>query len=104
MTPPMTLPPSTTYHFDYEPPPRSGSIRKPEPRGGAEERKPVGFVFANETSSGAYYYDLRTRKPIAAGLKRAVDLLGATVAITLLAPVYLIIMALIKLTSPGPII
>src|SRR6185369_12095925 len=74
----------------------------PKPR--PEEQKPVGFVFADGVSSGAYYYDLRTRKPFASRVKRIVDLLVSTIAITLLAPLLLVIMALIKLTSPGPII
>jgi lipopolysaccharide/colanic/teichoic acid biosynthesis glycosyltransferase len=95
---------TTTYHFDYESPQRGGRIRQSEPRGTREERRPVGFVFATEEDAGAYYYDLKTRKPIAARIKRMLDLLMATAAITALAPVFLIIMALIKLTSPGPII
>lgn len=37
-------------------------------------------------------------------LKRAFDLLGASIAIVLLSPVMLVIALLIKLDSPGPII
>jgi len=98
------MPSTTTYHFDYEPIPRKGPVGKAEPKPRPEEQKPVGFVFADGQSAGAYYYDLRTRKPVASRVKRIVDLLVSTIAITLLAPVYLVIMALIKLTSPGPII
>src|SRR2546425_379256 len=36
-------------------------------------------------------------------LKRGVDLIGATVALVLTSPVLLLIAALVKLTSPGPI-
>lgn len=67
-------------------------------------RRARGIVFLDDTGSGAYYYDLRTRWPVAARVKRLVDLLGATVLITLLAPLFVLIMLAIKLTSPGPIV
>ena len=86
----------TTYHFDYTQP---HSKRPP-----TDGRTPLGIVLQNDAHAGAYYYDLRTRKPIAARMKRLFDLLFATAIITLLAPLLLAIMALIKLTSPGPII
>jgi lipopolysaccharide/colanic/teichoic acid biosynthesis glycosyltransferase len=65
-----------------------------------------GFVFPDESGSGggAYYYDLVTRHPVGARVKRAIDLLAATAVITMLAPVFLVIMGLIKATSRGPII
>jgi len=84
------MPSTTTYHFDYEPIPRKGQVGKAEPKPRPEEQKAVGFVFANDSSSGAYYYDLRTRKPVASRVKRMVDLFASTIAITLLAPVYLV--------------
>jgi lipopolysaccharide/colanic/teichoic acid biosynthesis glycosyltransferase len=83
----------TTYHFDYT------LTRAPK-----ENRTPLGIVLQNAAHAGAYYYDLRTRKPVAARIKRLFDLLSATTLVTLLAPLLLVIMALIKLTSPGPII
>ncbi|HEX3581195.1 MAG TPA: sugar transferase [Thermoanaerobaculia bacterium] len=86
----------TTYHFDYTLS-RSRQISE-------DTRTPLGIVLQNDAHAGAYYYDLRTRKPVEARLKRAFDLLFATAIITLLAPLLLVIMALIKLTSPGPII
>src|ERR1051326_79169 len=86
----------TTYHFDYT----LSHTKRPS----VEDRTPLGIVLQNEAHAGAYYYDLRTRKPVAARLKRAFDLLFATALVTLLAPLLLVIMALIKLTSPGPII
>src|SRR5438045_9520450 len=85
----------TTYHFDYTVPP---SRRLPK-----EHRTPLGIVLQNDAHAGAYYYDLRTRKPVAARMKRLFDLLAATALVTLLAPLLLVIMALIKLTSSGPI-
>jgi lipopolysaccharide/colanic/teichoic acid biosynthesis glycosyltransferase len=94
-----------TYHFDYEiaqrrtSSPGSQSRRAPKP-----PRRAPGLVFLDDTGSGAYYYDLKTRWPVAARIKRVVDILGSTVLITLLAPLFLIIMAAIKLTSPGPIV
>ena len=86
----------TTYHFDYT---LSRSRHVSE-----ETRTPLGIVLQNDMHAGAYYYDLRTRKPVGARLKRAFDLLSATAIITVLAPLLLAIMALIKLTSRGPII
>ncbi len=95
------------YHFEYEAARYSGM----SPAEKAAERKlrsrVKGFVFPDEdagSGGGAYYYDLVTRHPIGARAKRAVDLLASTVIITLLTPVLLAIMALIKLTSRGPII
>ena len=87
----------TTYHFDYTLPRSRQDTTE-------DTRTPLGIVLQNDAHAGAYYYDLRTRKPVAARLKRAFDLLSATALITLLAPLLLVIMALIKLTSPGPII
>ena|GEM_PF-2239161 len=93
----------TAYHFDYEPRPNAGAVPQsltPDLRHAL--RKPKGFVFSDD--SGAYYFDLKTRYPVQARIKRGIDLLLATIAITLLAPVFLVIMALVRLTSPGPLI
>jgi lipopolysaccharide/colanic/teichoic acid biosynthesis glycosyltransferase len=86
----------TSYHFDYTLP---HSKRLPN-----EDRTPLGIVLQNDAHAGAYYYDLRTRKPVAARVKRAFDMVSAAFLVALLSPLLLLIMALIKLTSPGPII
>ncbi|HEX2835412.1 MAG TPA: sugar transferase [Thermoanaerobaculia bacterium] len=97
--------PMTTYRYDYEQR-RNGAVPQSRLiRDGDEPLRPLGIIF-NERSEGlgAYYYDLWTRRPIAARVKRVIDALGAAFGIALLAPVFLIIIALVKLTSPGPII
>jgi lipopolysaccharide/colanic/teichoic acid biosynthesis glycosyltransferase len=94
---------TTTYHFDYESPRRSGRLAFLNRRN-RTDRRIKGIVFLDDTGRGSYYYDLRTRHPIGARAKRAFDLLFATIAITLLAPVYLVLAALVKLSSPGPVI
>jgi lipopolysaccharide/colanic/teichoic acid biosynthesis glycosyltransferase len=93
----------TSYDFDYELRENAGAVPQAQPRRNAP-RRAKGIVFLDESGPGTYYFDLRTRRPIAARVKRGMDLLMATIAITLLSPVFLIIMALIKLTSKGPII
>jgi lipopolysaccharide/colanic/teichoic acid biosynthesis glycosyltransferase len=90
----------TTYDFDYETPRRSPRI---SPRSRKQSRRAKGIIFLGDESA-AYYYDLSTRHPVGAALKRAVDLLGSTALITLLAPLFLLIIFLVKATSPGPII
>jgi lipopolysaccharide/colanic/teichoic acid biosynthesis glycosyltransferase len=92
------------YHFEYEVARYSGM--SPAERKAEEKlRKRVkGIVFGSDTGSGAYYYDLVTRHPVGARMKRVVDLVASTIAITLLSPLFLLIMAAIKLTSKGPII
>jgi lipopolysaccharide/colanic/teichoic acid biosynthesis glycosyltransferase len=87
----------TTYNFDYEQPKR--------PRALGERKLPRrarGIIFLGDDSQ-AYFYDLATRHPVGARLKRIMDLIGATILITLLSPLFLVIMTLIKLTSRGPI-
>lgn len=90
------------YHFDYELPQHSGV---PQARPASERGTPrvKGFIFEHESGPGAYYYDLATRHPVGARVKRAIDLLASTALIALLAPLFLLIMALIKVTSPGPV-
>ena len=95
----------TTYHFDYEVAPDSGAVPQSQPKKRRKlPKRAMGIVFYDQTGPGAYYYDLWTRRPVAARVKRAIDVLGATVAITLLSPVLLLIIALVKFTSRGPII
>jgi exopolysaccharide biosynthesis polyprenyl glycosylphosphotransferase len=69
----------------------------PEPKGAVEEG--IGSVDPLLTQ-------LRPRDPRAVAYdvgKRALDVAGSLVLLTLLAPVFLIIAALVKLTSPGPV-
>jgi lipopolysaccharide/colanic/teichoic acid biosynthesis glycosyltransferase len=96
----------TTYDFDYE---RFESLsrRKFTPLKARSEatsrRRAKGFVFLNRNTWGAYYYDLCARRPFGAAIKRLLDIVGSTILITLLAPVFLLIIILIKATSRGPI-
>ena len=92
------------YHFDYEVSSHRGVPQTTPLAERAQPRRIKGFVFNDDTGSGAYYYDLATRHPLGARAKRAVDLFASVILITLLSPLFLLIMALIKLTSRGPII
>jgi lipopolysaccharide/colanic/teichoic acid biosynthesis glycosyltransferase len=56
----------------------------------------------DETRRGTYWFDLRTRRPAAAKLKRAIDIVGAALMIVVLAPLFLAIITLIRLNSRGP--
>jgi lipopolysaccharide/colanic/teichoic acid biosynthesis glycosyltransferase len=94
---------TNTYHFEYEPLQRSGSLvhrRRPQ-RG---ERRATGIVFLDQTGPGAYFFDLRTRHPIAAAIKRLSDIVMALFFILLLAPVLAAVALAVKLTSSGPLI
>ena len=92
------------YHFEYEVPQHRG-LPQTLPRAERHlHRRIQGFVINDETGPSAYYYDLATRHPIGARVKRAVDVVASLILITLLSPLFLGIMLLIKLTSRGPII
>jgi lipopolysaccharide/colanic/teichoic acid biosynthesis glycosyltransferase len=56
----------------------------------------------DKTHHGTYWFDLRTRRPAAAITKRSVDVLGSLLLIAAAAPRMLLIIALVKATSPGP--
>lgn len=56
----------------------------------------------DETMRGTYWFDLRTRRPAGARIKRIVDVLGALTLIVVLAPLMLLVAALVRLTSSGP--
>ena len=56
----------------------------------------------DRTIHGTYWFDLETRRPFAARAKRIFDFCGALILIVLLAPLFLLLVALIKLTSRGP--
>jgi lipopolysaccharide/colanic/teichoic acid biosynthesis glycosyltransferase len=96
----------TTYDFDYERLDafsRRKEVQPAAPSRSASRRRAKGIVFLDRNTWGAYYYDLCTRRPVGAAVKRLLDILGSTAMIAVLAPVFLIIIALIKLTSRGPI-
>jgi lipopolysaccharide/colanic/teichoic acid biosynthesis glycosyltransferase len=90
------------YFFDYEL--DRGSIAQRARTRRYRQRRARGIMFADDSGRGAYFYDLKTRYPVAARVKRAFDLVAATLLITLLAPLFLLLIALVKLSSPGPII
>ena len=94
--------PMDSLSFDYEPRP-SQSPREVSRRQRKLGRRARGFTFVGDTGAGSYHYDLRTRHPVAALIKRVLDVLMAVGVITLLSPVFLIIIALVKCTSPGPV-
>ena len=56
----------------------------------------------DKTYHGTYWFDLRTRRPAAAVVKRIIDVIGALILIVLFAPLMLLVVAAIKLTSRGP--
>ena len=91
------------YHFDYELP-ANRPLTRAERHAQLLQRRVKGIVFNDDTGSGVYYYDLATRHPVGARVKRGIDLIASTILITLLAPLLLLIMLLIKLTSRGPVI
>ncbi len=92
-----------SFSFDYEPLPPQSPREALTPRQGKQGRRARGFTVVGDTGSGSYYYDLWTRHPFAAHIKRVLDVLMAIGAITLLSPVLLIIIALVKCTSRGPL-
>ena len=57
---------------------------------------------ADRTSLGVYWFDLQARRPVAARVKRLMDILAALVLIVLLAPLMLVLIVLIRATTPGP--
>ncbi|HUP48960.1 MAG TPA: sugar transferase [Thermoanaerobaculia bacterium] len=91
----------TSYDFDYELPRKARRFIERRKRR-RQERRAKGFIFRDGNDSGAYYYDLATRHPAGARVKRAFDVIGSTALITLLVPLLLLIMILIKATSRGP--
>ncbi|MGZ5432530.1 MAG: sugar transferase [Thermoanaerobaculia bacterium] len=91
------------YHFDYELPKNGGGPRHlHEPH--KETKRVKGIVLEDDTGRHAYYFDLVTRHPVAARVKRLFDVLFSLTTIFISAPVLLLIMAAIRLTSAGPVI
>ena len=62
-------------------------------------------LWVADTSKGLFAYDIRhyALQPTARFVKRTLDVVGATCALLVLAPVFLVIGALIKLSDPGPV-
>ena len=58
----------------------------------------------DETRQGTFWFDLRTRRPAAALIKRLFDFLASLILIVLLSPLFLVLAALVSMTSPGPAI
>ena len=92
-----------SFFLEYETLPPLGSREARTSRQQKQERRARGITFLDDTGSGSYHYDLQTRYPAAARIKRILDVLIAVGVITLLAPLFLFLIALVKLTSPGPI-
>jgi lipopolysaccharide/colanic/teichoic acid biosynthesis glycosyltransferase len=90
------------YHFDYEIPPAQ-ALTPTERRAAKQRRRARSIVFLDDSGSGTYYYDLTTRFPVAGRIKRLADIVVSLAIITMISPLLLLIMALIKITSPGPI-
>jgi lipopolysaccharide/colanic/teichoic acid biosynthesis glycosyltransferase len=90
------------YHFDYELP-RAHPLTAAQRKAALRARRAKGIVFLEDSSSGTYYYDLATRFPVAARVKRLFDITVSLAILTMISPLLLLIMLLIKLTSPGPI-
>lgn len=57
----------------------------------------------DETNYGVYWFDLRARRPWAASVKRLIDIVGSLFLIVTLTPLFIILMLLIKITTPGPV-
>ena len=92
------------FLFDYEPlPPQSYQEEMQRNREG-KERRARGITFLDDTGSAAYYYDLNTRHPLTARVKRALDVVMATAIITVLTPLFLLLILLVRLSGPGPIV
>jgi lipopolysaccharide/colanic/teichoic acid biosynthesis glycosyltransferase len=90
------------YHFDYELP-RAHPLTAAQRKAALRARRAKGIVFLEDSSSGTYYYDLATRFPVAARVKRLFDITVSLAILTMISPLLLLIMLLIKFTSPGPI-
>lgn len=90
------------YHFDYELP--GHRILHDDSRARTKDAAHVkGIVFNGESGSNPYYYDLATRHPARARVKRLFDITASLAAIFVLAPLLGAIAAAIRWTSPGPV-
>jgi lipopolysaccharide/colanic/teichoic acid biosynthesis glycosyltransferase len=93
----------TEFHIDYEVTPPSPGLSPAEKKLRHLRRRAKGIVLPDDSGSGTYYYDLTTRYPVAGRVKRLFDIVVSIAILTAISPLLLAIMALIKLTSPGPI-
>lgn len=55
-------------------------------------------------ADGYIHYQSGLAHPVAKHVKRGMDIAGATVGLMLLAPLFLVVAALIRLSSPGPVL
>jgi lipopolysaccharide/colanic/teichoic acid biosynthesis glycosyltransferase len=96
--------PQWKYVFDYETNRLGGSMGGSGQRRRklSEARQARAIRFADRT--GAYFFDLRARHPVAALVKRSFDIVFAAAVILVLSPLLLLLVALIRFTSPGPVI
>ena len=97
----------SSYHFDYEVPRPTGRVPQADPNRNDHPgvRRAKGILFADDTGErDAFYYDLRTRYPFAAKVKRLFDVCFAAMLILVLSPLFLLLAVLVKLSSPGPVL
>lgn len=92
-----------TYQIEHAPKPRrlSASARR---KAGADEPTATGIMLFDDTGGRSYAYDLRTRHPIGARMKRLFDIAFSGTLLLMLSPLYLVIAVLVKLSSPGPLL
>lgn len=91
------------YHFDYELSKNEGSPRPNLDDSTGSAKRVKGIVVGDDTGRHAYYFDLVTRHPVAARVKRLFDVAFSLTMLLLLAPAFLLIAAAIRLTSRGPV-
>lgn len=92
------------YRFELEALAPGQLFRFSGTRPTAAQRRARGIVFTDDDTGTYYVYDLRTRFPIAARVKRILDILMASTLILALSPLLIGLALLVKLTSKGPII
>jgi lipopolysaccharide/colanic/teichoic acid biosynthesis glycosyltransferase len=77
---------------------------QPRPRGIHPHVEPDELATLDRTLTGVFWLDIGTLHPVAARTKRIVDVALSLLAIVLLSPLFILIAAAIKLSSPGPAI
>ncbi len=80
------------------------STRKQRPRLVHAHAEPHELAGLDRTMTGVFWLDLAVLHPVAARVKRAFDLAAALAMIVFLAPLFLLVILLIKATSRGPAI
>lgn len=76
--------------------------RHRKPRAISSRADSPALSHLEQTGTGVFWLDIGTLHPVAARLKRITDVLLSVVLITLLTPLFLFLIALVKLTSRGP--